>query len=717
MKGDSMVRTAYFTIFLFAAAFLLPLSYSSSFAVASASSNSSASGVSAISLNSSVSTFLSQYIPSSALSSSSFYLQRVGASTYIVMKSSSGYIVVNVTGGRYSVLLNSSQIYPVLRPFLLSIYFPNQSIFSNMSGEMKSFISQASPNINDCLIETGLSQYTCTLANQCFSCQTVPNCKKVLSATGGPSYPFGLGIMNFSSSYASFNSSYNTFESALSGVNESNINSRLASLKGSLSSIISLSASMPHNPIFPLPSNFSSSLFQNCPSYVSNQAPWYCTAVGYCKSLSFNNTILSAVSSQLSSLSSLPISNSSVSAESSSSAQLAASFVQPVLNKELQAQFSAFMNYTYPRYNSTVKEASFLASRLSNSSLAFELASLESQFSKARNLSINQNISAANSSISSLISRLNTLDSQLSSLYMPVYNASLQSTLLIAMHELDYQHVPYQLASIAAQMQQINAELSTQVNSTTLTKLSSTLDSIKAKAQSFAPAFSMPALVKSIDGGIISSLLSGSSASVSSKLAAAPLYAALISFLIGIVVLLLFYSATYGRLKKRRKLKITHRTKRAWKLLFLVLLLLVLVYTYATYAYAAGANSFLPLSSFTGAVKAHSIVFVAVNTSSALNTSTVACATALQSTLSSLGKVSRVISISNGTCILSNATETISGTACYNQLMASGTPVVLLGANTTIYKGMYGNIMYVGSSLSNGASCYISKILSYAETK
>jgi len=227
----------------------------------------------------------------------------------------------------------------------------------------------------------------------------------------------------------------------------------------------------------------------------------------------------------------------------------------------------------------------------------------------------------------------------------------------------------------------------------------------------------MPALVKSIDGGIISSLLSGSSASVSSKLAAAPLYAALISFLIGIVVLLLFYSATYGRLKKRRKLRLTHRTKRAWKLLFLVLLLLVLVYTYATYAYAASANSFLPLSSFAGSVKAHSIVFVAVNTSSALNTSTVACATALQSTLSSLGKVSRVISISNGTCTLSNATETISGTACYNQLMASGTPVVLLGANTTVYKGMYGNIMYVGSSLSNGASCYISKILSYAETK
>ncbi|MEM3827526.1 MAG: hypothetical protein QXR58_02915, partial [Candidatus Micrarchaeaceae archaeon] len=323
----------------------------------------------------------------------------------------------------------------------------------------------------------------------------------------------------------------------------------------------------------------------------------------------------------------------------------------------------------------------------------------------------------ANSTISSLISNLDALDSKLGSLYMPVYNDSLYNTMLIAMHELDYAHVPYALAKLAAEEQSINLELSQPVNSSRLASLLSSLGSIKSSVSSYSPVFSMPAFVKSVDGGVISSLLSGSSSSVQSKLASAPLYAMLISFMIGLVVLLLFYSLTYGRLMKKRKLRLTHRTKRAWKLLFVALFLLVLLYAYATYAYAAGANSFLPLSYFASSVRAHSVVFVAINASAPLSISTIACATSLQNTLSSLGKISRVISISNNTCTLSNSTETITGEACYNDLLASGTPVIFLGSNFTSYSGMYGNILHVGQQLSNGSSCYIDRIISYEDRK
>ncbi len=671
---------------------------------------------SSITINSSFGAFLGKYLPSAVISSSSFYNQSVGNYTYIVIKTSKGYIVANTTSGKYSIIVNSSLIYPVLHSFLISMYFPNQSVFSNLSTEMHSYVSQASPTINDCLIETGLVQYSCTLGNECFSCESVPVCRKVLASTGGPSEPFGLGIMNFSSSYGSFNSSYASFTSALSGVNVSNFGSRISALQSAFSRISSISKTMPQNPIFPLPSNFNVAQFQNC-SGSSASMPWYCNSVGFCRYLSFNSTLLARIGAQLSSLSSMPISNSSIKSQSAASAQLADSFVEPVISSELTAEFDAFVNATYPKYNSTVKEASFLASRMSNSSLSYELSSLKVQFAQILNASISQNLSKANSSISSSISKLNTLDFKLGSAYMPVYNASLYNTMLITFHELDYASVPYSLAKLAAQEQSINAELSSVINSSELSSLSSLASSIKASASSYAPAFSMPAFTKSIDGGAVAAMLAGSGASIPSKLATAPLYAALISFAIGIVLLLLFYSLTYGRLKKRHKLRLTHRTRRTWRLLFLLLFVLVLIYTYATYAYAASANSFLPISYFISAIKSHGLVLIALNASAPINLSTASCATSLQSTLSSLGKVARVISISNYTCTISNATETITGRGCYNDLLASGTPVIFLGANYTAYKGMYGNILHVGNGLSNGSSCYISKMMEYALSK
>ncbi|MGC8622614.1 MAG: hypothetical protein ACP5SJ_03825 [Candidatus Micrarchaeia archaeon] len=698
-----MARSAYLFASI-ALMLLLSVSYSAS--------------PSSITINSSFSAFIGKYLPSSIMSSSSFYSQAVGNNTYIVIKTGNSYIVANVTGGKYSILVNSSSIYPVLHLFLIRVYFPNETIFSNMSADMHSYVSQASPSINDCLVETGLVQYNCTLGNECFSCEAVPVCRKVLSATGGPSEPFGIGIMNFSSSYRAFNSSYNSFVSLLSGINSSNFGARLPLLQSALAEISSVSSSMPQNPIFPLPSNFNPAQFRNCTAgYPSSSQPWYCDSVGFCRTISFNSTLLSTIKGQLSSLASLPITNSSIKAESAASAQLASSFVEPVIKSELTAEFNAFINATYPKYNSTVKEASFIASKLSNSSLSYELSSLEAQFAQIRNASISQNISQANASISNSISKLNVLVSKLSSEYMPVYNASLYNTMLITFHELDYASVPYSLAKLAAQEQSINSELSSQINSSALSSLAAEVNSIKASAYSYAPAFSMPEFVKSIDGGAITALLAGSSASIPSKISTAPIYAGAISFAIGIVVLLFFYSLTYGRLKKKHKIRLTHRTKRTWKLLFVLLFALVLIYAYATYAYAAGANSFLPISYFVGAVKSHSVVLIALNASAPINLSTAACATSLQSTLSSMGKVARIISISNYTCTISNATETITGKACYNDLLASGTPIILLGANYTAYKGLYGNIMYVGNGLASGSSCYIGKMMGYALSK
>ena len=663
-------------------------------------------------VNNSLGTFLSKYVPSATVSSSAFFSQSVGNSSYVVMKSASGkYLVINVTSGRYSILTNASQISTVLKPYLLAIYYPSQSVFTNLSASMHAYINQSSPPLSDCLIETGLNQYTCTAANNCFSCQTVPNCKRVLSAAGGPNGVFALGIMNFSSHYSLLNQSYNGFLSDLSKLNESDFGSEIGSLSTFYRNISSLSAELPRNPIFPLPKNFSPSQFQGCNAYITTEAPWYCVDLGYCQYTTFNGVLLSSIGAQLNSLESLPLSDSAVLNTSKSSASYADSFVQPVITQQLTAQFAAFLNTTYPKYNSTLEEAMFLNARFSNATLSSSIYAIESEFASILNATIHQNITSANSTMLGMLKGLNTLDAKIGAAYMPVYNTSVNNTVLIAKQELNYRTVPYQLAKLAALQESINTQLNSKVNSTQLSSIASSLSGIKSSALGFNPIFSAPALVKGIDGPIASSIMSGSTASVASKLASAPFYAAIISFLIGLIVILAFYSLTYYRLKKKRKIRITHRTRRAWKALFIVLFALLLVYTYATYAYASSANSFLPINQFLGSVRSSNTVIVAANLSNPITSQTLECAVSLNSTLASMGKHVITIGIDNGTCTLGNSTSA----RCYDELLASQKPIIYLNSLSTYFNGMYGSVFHVSGNFENGSSCYVSRMLQLAK--
>ena len=289
-----------------------------------------------ITVNNSLGTFLSKYLPSATVSSSTFFAQGVGNASYVIMKSTGGkYLVVNVTSGRYNILTNASQISTVLKPYLLAIYYPSQSSLTNLSTSIHAYINQSRLPLTDCLIETGLNQYTCTAANNCFSCQSVPNCKRVLNAAGGPTGVFASGIMNFSSHYSMLNQSYNGFLSGISSINESNFGSTIGALGAFYRNISSLSTELPHNPIFPLPKNFSPSQFQGCNAYIPTEAPWYCVDLGYCRYTSFNGILLSSIGSQLSAMESLPISDSGVLSASKASASYADSFVQPVESEDM----------------------------------------------------------------------------------------------------------------------------------------------------------------------------------------------------------------------------------------------------------------------------------------------------------------------------------------------------------------------------------------------
>ena len=116
-----------------------------------------------ITLNTSLHSYLSTYIPNSTINTASFYNMTLNHHTYVIMQLSTGvnrFIVINTTGGLYSVVLNASGISPVLGAFFIGKDYPNQSTLNNLRTSMLAYINQSAGPINDCLTETGLGQYT-----------------------------------------------------------------------------------------------------------------------------------------------------------------------------------------------------------------------------------------------------------------------------------------------------------------------------------------------------------------------------------------------------------------------------------------------------------------------------------------------------------------------------------------------------------------------------
>ncbi|MEM0149878.1 MAG: hypothetical protein QXW10_03220 [Candidatus Micrarchaeaceae archaeon] len=662
--------------------------------------------------NTSLSQYLSTYMPNAAISSYSLHNVSIGTSSYVIMQHGTSFIVVNETNG-YSMMMNATQIYAVLKPYVLSAYTPGAAVLEALNASMNAYVSQAAPPLNDCLTETGLNQYTCNATNACFSCQTVPICSHWLPYYGGPTGVMGLGIMNFSGQYRNLTSNYTAFYSAVKSTDASPYQS-IAAMKKALSNIARISVVLPQNPIFPLPQNFTASSMASCSSYaMPSQEPWYCVDIGMCEYTTFNSTLLSSMQNTVQQLSMLPLSNSSIMQLSVNASDLAKAYVQPVLNAKATAAFNAFLNATLPKYNSSLDSAKALLSRVSNASLSASVSELEGTFAAIMKQGINQSIALANTEILDAISNTTALYSKLNALYAPLNSTAYSTSVAAVRYQLDYRSVPPLLAKLSAEQQGISLELMQGIGSASLQGMLANESAISKGISSFSGTpFTLASFVKSVDGGAVSAMLYSPAGPVASKIASAPAYAALISFIIGIIVLLLAYSLVYSRLKRKRKIKVSRRVKRSWSILFLVLFVLVIIYAYATYAYAQGANSFLPVSMFIGRLQGSTQAVIMVNDSGSLNAAQLLCAATLQKELKSSNKSVAIFAVENYSCVTANAT--LSGVQCSNKFLASGVPIIYMGSGTgssIYYKGMYGNMLYAQGNATYGSSCELASLL------
>lgn len=290
--------------------------------------------------------YLTQYIPQGVVNNATFYNQSIANSNYVIMLlGPDTYLVINTTASQDVILTNNTAITPVLGAFVTNSYYPNQTTLTGLNASLHSFIKSSNQTINECLSITGLRGYayntSCTLANECFSCQTVPICKKTLNAFGGPTGPFGIGIINFSDQVGLLNSNYSEYFSALSSLSSGNAQTDINQLSTTAANIKSLALNMPNNPIFPVAANFTGSYLtclntppggvtgSNVPA--SSGAPWYCFDVGYCyDGVKFNYTQIDGVVSTIHALQT-KLSSENIATLAATSTQAAGSYVTPVI--------------------------------------------------------------------------------------------------------------------------------------------------------------------------------------------------------------------------------------------------------------------------------------------------------------------------------------------------------------------------------------------------
>ncbi|MEM3476966.1 MAG: hypothetical protein QW045_02530 [Candidatus Micrarchaeaceae archaeon] len=655
-------------------------------------------------LNASMHAFLEQYMPNSTIANYSYSLE----GNYVIMNSSKAFMVLSLHP--YSFVVNASLAYNAIYAYLLGEY--NAKVFSYLqalNASINSFVASGMPSIHACLVQTGLNaSSSCTAANFCFPCQTVPACSALLSNTSTQPI-ITYAISNFSQQYSVYEHAYTNFENLYASTNISNAYSNAFLLSEYAEQIMSVPANLQHNPLFPIPTGFNFALFKACPVFVTLSSPWYCRSLSYCQPLHFNATASMQANSSIASLESMAIPNSTIKSYAENAVGLANSYMQPVLIAQKEKILSEFFNSTKPLYNSTISNATNASMHVYNSLLEGMVSSFKDEFASVQANGIYANVSLASNTMAALASKINSLSRNLSEEYANLSRAYANARSLALEKELEYPSS----ASIASLAAMVRASApSGKVNSTAIPMLMANLSNASASLSSINSPSTMAMFVKSTSGWFASMLAYIMPGSIASKQAAAPFYASLLPFIIGMIILLILYQATYARLSKKKRIKKDKSVKMAWMKMFLILFIGVLAYSYVVYSYAASANSFLPINAFIQSVQSSKDVAILVNQNVAFNASTDSCIASVLQNLRSLGKNVSVITENNMQCnILSNSS--VGSLDCINPMLLHGLPVIFINDNGSYisYRGIYGNMLYASGSMASGPSCPIATVL------
>jgi hypothetical protein len=615
------------------------------------------------------------------------------------------YFLVNVTNANgYSFVMNSTAIYNVIQSSAASAAL-QQANFTRLSSQMRAYQLSSASQINDCLLETGLSSgQTCTLGNDCYSCQIVPVCRKVLTATGGANASFGLGVMAFAGQYAQLNRSFSAFYSAANGVNAANAQSKLSQLNGAFYNISNITQSIFMNPVFPPTANITADVVQNCVYYLTSaSAPWYCNAVGFCANLAYNYTKLGYMQGLLNQINALPISSSQIQKVAANVSRIENLYAGPSLSAQKQALLARLLNTTLPGYAALVNNTGSLLSRVNNATLAQDLTALESSYA---NFTYNYgtiNLTLANRTLAAQYAALKALYARVNATYSVLPGMERNSTAKLIELQISGGASPA-IGNLAFEEFAINnAALSGGAGG--VASLGASAAAIAQSLSSYSTgSVSLVELARYADGPFITVVASGLGLTYPEAVALAPALGALLSLIIGAAVLALVL-AFRARMRRRHKVVLNSRTRRNWNIVLGCLLALILVYVLATYFLLASAGSSAPFAAFSGALGSSRQLVIAINGTPTSGEQ--ACANAIRAALPK-GSTATMATFSNGLCTAGSVTGDVN--TCRAYFAGKGVPAVVLTENATPRIGvysLYGTVLGVSGPEALMNACYV----------
>lgn len=634
-------------------------------------------------------------------------------SGFAIVQINGGYIIVNTT--HYALVSSNATAYDVFKQFRLANTSFNSTIVQNLTAKINQLRHSSAPGFTECFTYTGLNA-TYLATNSFKGCYNVGPCSSYISKSlYTPSLT--IGITNLSKQYNIFNQSYNGYQSIQGKVDSNNYYLYTGQLATYASNIGTMPFTLIENPLFSVPGNFSYALFRNCPIFPSagtlQNFPWYCSMLGYCRNINFNFSNAYSIQQTAKQLQALP-SNSTINSDAKSATFLASSYISAESAKIAKLiNGNAMISHLLNASAIGLSQAKSLNLKVSDSRLTSLINELNATSSGIRQ-AIFTNLTSAVRNLSALVNSTATLTAQLSATYYSAYNLSLQNNAALLSRQLDNPNNAA-VQQLVAREGNLSGMFQVQISSGAISALESNLTAVQASIGSLQSPWSISAFVKSIDSWFITPLVSGINESMQARIASAPIYAAVLSFIIGAIALLIVYKLLYHRFnKKHHQIKLKRapkHVKAAWMRLFIIMLAIVIIYVAITYIFAAGANSWLPIGGLMSRLSASPSVAIAVNSSAAQSNSVASCVASLRSDFTATQKHVPMITVNAFSCVTVNTTQA-SSTDCLNPFMNAGTPVILITGNSTKsgYRGLYGYVFYANESYSTGANCQLAQL-------
>ncbi len=668
------------------------------FASASAASGSSQS----------LGQFLSSFNVPPAVQNSLVYTNLThGSGNYLLAYyNGAPYMLINSTSA-YSFVSDPSAISSIISSTIISSSFSKVNV-TYLKKSMLAYEMSSQAPLADCLTETGLDQpgASCTKANSCLSCISVPVCSEVL--VGGSQFggPFQLGIEKLQSDYHGLSSNFSLYFSSVNALSPSTVQLQIVNIEKSFANISSITQVIYQNPLFPPPASVNYALCSNYGSVTGNftSSNWYCNAFGFCQSITYNYTMLGKMQSYQNKLASLTLSSSQISSMAKGMSTTENGYIQTVVYAQDLALRNKILNTTLLGYNSIVSGAQSLLINVSNTLLSNYLATLAPNYTALINNYKSVNLTALNSTLRKEYSPTKSLYFLLDADYNSALNLSRNNTVLLITLESDSSIPQQQLVGLAFQEAQLSAQLSSNVADIDAlrSKLSTLNNQIKSTPHNIDIAGDLTRLI----GSPLAQAVIGPG-SLAGGEALAPLIATIPAIIASCIILSLLI-IVHRRLKKHGRIREHRSVRRNWKILYVIVIVVLALFVVEAYLSAVVANESAPLDAATSDIKASAAIAIAINGTS--NPSLLACEKQISAVLAGENKTATLITINGNVCNIGTG-SVLTTDVCLSQFASKDIPVIILtnsNKNTITAYLLYGTILSQSGNQQFTSSCLAS---------